>query len=193
MRIVQVAPFYAPHAGGVESHVRALAREFARQGHDLTVLTSQYDPRLPREERLEGYRVVRAPVWGVWFDTPIDPSVKDLLGRIEADVVHFHFPPPLTSFYGTRALRSRRVPSCLTYHCDLFLATPLGRFATSAYNRLLLPGTLRRVDRIIVHTRSYALTSRPLRGRAVEIIPSSVDLDRFRPEVDGTAIRARLG
>ena len=38
MRIVQVSPFFYPHTGGVESHVRTLAREFARQGHDVTVL-----------------------------------------------------------------------------------------------------------------------------------------------------------
>ncbi len=193
MRIAQVAPYYHPHAGGVESHVRALAQELAREGHEVTVVTSRYDRSLPTEERFEGYRILRYPVAGIWFNTPIDPAVAETLRGVDADVYHLHFPPPITSFFAARAVRQMGRPSCLTYHCDLFLSTPLGSALTLAYNRLVLPGTLRRADRIIVHTRSYALTSRPLRGRPVAIIPSSVDLTRFRPGVDGEEVRSRLG
>lgn len=193
MRIAQIAPYYHPHAGGVESHVRALAREFTRQGHEVTVVTSRYDRRLPLEETFEGYRILRSPVLGVWLNTPVDPAVAETVRRVDADVYHFHFPPPFTSYFGTRAVRRLGRPSCLTYHCDLFLSTPLGSALTFAYDRMLLPGTLRRVDRIIVHTRSYALTSRPLRARPVRIIPSSVDLERFRPGTDRAAVRVRLG
>ena len=193
MRIVQIAPYYHPHAGGVESHVRAIAREFARRGHEVTVVTSRYRADLPREEELDGCRVLRAPTLGVAFNTPIDPGVGPVLREIEGDIFHFHFPPPFTSFFGTRPIARRRIPTCLTYHCDLFLATGLGAAVTWSYNRLLLPTTLDRMDRIIVHTRSYAVTSRFLRDRPVEIIPSSVDLGRFRPDGSGEAIRARLG
>jgi glycosyltransferase involved in cell wall biosynthesis len=192
VRIVQVAPYFHPHAGGVESHVRAIAREFARTGHDVTVLTSRFRPDLPEEERFEGYRIVRARSLGVAFNTPLDYGIGAWVERLDADIFHLHFPPPFTSYFATRHLRRRGVPSCLTYHCDLFLSTPIGAALTGAYNRLLLPSTLDRVDRIIVHTRSYALTSRYLRERPVEIIPSSVDLDRFRPDVDGAGVRSSL-
>jgi glycosyltransferase involved in cell wall biosynthesis len=193
VRIVQVAPYYFPHAGGVESHVRAISRELARRGHEVTIVTSRYRPGLPPEESLEGCRILRAPTLGVAFNTPIDPGVGRVLRSLDADVAHLHFPPPFTSYFAARSLAPRAVPRCLTYHCDLFLATPLGSLLTWSYNHLLLPRTLDRVDRVIVHTRSYATTSRYLRGRPVEIIPSSVELDRFRPDVDGGAIRARLG
>ena len=72
MRIVQVSPFYYPHAGGVESHVRGLAREFAREGHEVTVLTSRYRRHLPAEESFEGYRVLRSRSLGVLLGTPLD-------------------------------------------------------------------------------------------------------------------------
>jgi glycosyltransferase involved in cell wall biosynthesis len=194
VRILQVAPYYAPHAGGVESHVRSIAREFARQGHEATVLTSRYSDRLPARERLEGVEVRRLPTLGTWFNTPVVRGIGPALGALRPDVVHLHFPPPLTSYSAAHALdRYPGLPRCLTYHCDLFLATPVGAAMTALYNRLLLPGTLDRVDRVVVHTESYALTSRPLRGRPVEIIPSSVELDRFRPEVDGDAVRRQLG
>jgi glycosyltransferase involved in cell wall biosynthesis len=193
VRIVQVAPFFHPHAGGVESHVRAISREFARLGHEVTVLTSRYRSDLPEEEELEGFRILRTRSWGVWFNTPIDPAVREGIERLRPDIFHLHFPPPFTSFFATRQLPQTGVPSCLTYHCDLYLSSPVGALITGLYNQLLLPITLDRVDRIVVHTRSYALTSRFLRGRDVEIIPSSVDLDRFRPDSDGGDVRRRLG
>jgi glycosyltransferase involved in cell wall biosynthesis len=192
MRVLQVTPFFHPHAGGVESHVRGVSRELARQGHSVVVLTAQYDPSLPAREEFEGYTILRAPCWGVWFNTPVSPEVGRWARDLEADVVHLHFPPPLTPYFAARALGRSRVPVCLTYHCDLYLATPLGRLATELFNRIFLPSILRRTDRIIVHTESYAMTSRGLGGRAFEVIPSSVDLLRFRPEVDGGEIRRRL-
>ena len=44
-----------------------------------------------------------------------------------------------------------------------------------------------------MHSSSYGRTSSGLRGRPLAIVPSSVDLERFRPGEDGRAIRARLG
>ncbi len=193
MRILQVTPYYHPHAGGVESHVRAISTELARRGHSVTVLTSRYDPALPAEETRDGVRIVRGRTRGVLWNTPIDTGVRRLVGEIPADVVHVHYPPPLTAYYVARGLRDRAVPLCLTYHCDLFLPGPQGRLATRFYERLFLPTTFRRVQRFIVHTRSYGATSRALRGRTLTIIPSSVDLDRFRPAPPDGALRARLG
>ena len=193
MRIVQVAPFFYPHAGGVESHVRSLAGEFARRGHDVTVVTSRYRPDLPAVEERDGYRIVRGRSLGVLFNTPVDVGVGRVLREVDGGVVHLHYPPPLTSFFATQALGDRRVPVCLTYHCDLFLAGLAGRFISAVYERTLLPPTLARVDRIVVHTRSYGTTSAMLRGRELDIIPAVVDLERFRPGLDALALRAKLG
>jgi glycosyltransferase involved in cell wall biosynthesis len=192
VRIVQVAPFFAPHTGGVESHVRTLAREFAREGHDVTVVTSRFDPTLPLRESFEGYRIVRAPTLGVVLNTPIDPGMTRILRELDADVLHLHYPPPLTSYFATRGLAHRGIPVCLTYHCDLDLEGAAGRFVAGAYQRFFLPPTLRRVNAIIVHTRSYGITSRSLRGRAITVIPSVVELDRFRPGLPTDDLRSDL-
>ncbi len=192
MRIVQVTPFFHPHAGGVESHVRGLAREFAREGHDVTVVTARYDRRLPLDERLEGYRILRSRPLGVLFNTPVDVGSGRLTRSLHADVVHVHYPPPLTSYFVTRALDRGKVPICLTYHCDLFLSGIAGRLLSSIYQRVFLPPTLRRVDRIVVHTKSYGITSAKLRGRELTIVPSAVDLERFRPGLDASDLRGDL-
>jgi glycosyltransferase involved in cell wall biosynthesis len=192
VRIVQVAPFFYPHAGGVESYVRTLARGFVRAGHEVSVVTSRYDHRLPEVETLDGVRIVRTRSLGVLFNTPVDVGTGRTLRGLAADVVHLHYPPPLTSFFATQALSNAPVPVCLTYHCDLFLNGAAGRAIATTYERFFLPPTLHRVDRIVVHTQSYGTTSAMLRGRELSIIPSVVDLDRFRPGLDTAALRHRL-
>jgi glycosyltransferase involved in cell wall biosynthesis len=193
VRILQISPFYYPHAGGVESHVRSLAGEFARQGHEVTILTSRYDRALAVQEEREGCHIVRVPSMGVAFNTPIDPAIQRIVGTIRTDIAHMHYPPPLTAYFAARGLAPRRTPTCLTYHADLFLRGAGGRMLTELYQRVFLPGTLNRVDRIIVHTRSYGMTSTVLRDRPLTIIPSVVDLDRFRPGIDGNEVRRMLG
>ena len=193
MRIVQVSPFYFPHAGGVESHVRSLAREFAAEGHEVTVVTSRYDRKLPVEETMEGYRVLRTRSLGVLFRTPLDWGTGRAVRSLDADVVHMHYPPPLTSYFATRALRRSAVPICLTYHCDLFLDGPLGRLLAGLYQQVFVPSILDGVDRIVVHTKSYGNTSAMLRGRELAVIPSVVDLERFRPGIDAHTLRTDLG
>ncbi|MCJ2541062.1 MAG: glycosyltransferase, partial [Candidatus Thermoplasmatota archaeon] len=61
MKICMVAPYYAPHIGGVESHVHDMAKYMVDQGDHVTVLTSRYDKHLPRLERREGIIVRRIP------------------------------------------------------------------------------------------------------------------------------------
>jgi glycosyltransferase involved in cell wall biosynthesis len=107
-------------------------------------------------------------------------------------VVHIHYPPPITSYFATRALKHRAVPVCLTYHCDLFLDGVTGRVLAGLYQRVLLPGTLHRANAVIVHTKSYGITSAVLRQRDLTVIPSVVDLDRFRPGIDARGLRADL-
>lgn len=192
MRIVQVAPFFYPHAGGVESHVRTLAGELAREGHEVTVVTARYRRDLPRTEEKDGYRIVRSTAPAVLFNTPVDIGTARALRSVRGDVAHLHYPPPLTSFFAARALDATRTPICLTYHCDLYLAGWTGRRLSGLYERAFLPPTLRRVRRIIVHTRSYGRTSAVLRGRELDIIPSIVDLGRFRPGIDASGLRGDL-
>jgi len=192
VRIVQVTPFFYPHAGGVESHVRGLVREFAREGHDVTVVTSRFDRSLPEEEELEGYRILRSRTLGVVLDTPVDFGVRRTVRDLAPDVFHLHYPPPLTSYFATRELARRKVPVCLTYHCDLYLPGVGGRLLAELYQRVFVSSTLDRTRQIIVHTRSYGGTSAMLRGRELAVIPSAVDLERFRPGLEAGDIRRNL-
>ena len=197
MEIAQVAPYFWPHFGGVESHVLALAQQLNRNGeHHVTVYTANHD-RLPQREKVFGVDVVRMPQLANIFTTPIAPSFK---GRLKghlmasgADVVHIHWPPPLTERFASAAARAAGLPSVVTYHCDLELPSVLGRLAVSFYLRWMAPKALYRAAKVIATTSSYAATSRLIWNVDVEVIPNAVDIQRFRPDLDGSSIRQKHG
>ncbi len=193
MRILQVCPYFAPHVGGVETHVEMISGELARRGHDVHILTSAHRPGLARIERFpQGFTVHRVPSVGEVFRTPLTWGVGRALAGLPADLVHLHYPPPITPFQAARSLRHEGRPVCLTYHCDLFLEVPGGRLVTALYERVFLPTPLDLARRIIVHSASYARTSRALQGRPLAVVPSTVDTDRFHPRSDDAALRREL-
>lgn len=51
LRVLQVALRYFPFMGGVETHTYEVARRLARQGVDVTVLTTDTTGKLPASSR----------------------------------------------------------------------------------------------------------------------------------------------
>lgn len=62
MKILQQCIYFPPEVGGLESHVFYLCRDLARFGHDVTMVTSHSMKSAPREETVDGVRVIRR-----WF------------------------------------------------------------------------------------------------------------------------------
>lgn len=189
MQVVQVCPWYDPHIGGVESHVASVSAELVRRGHDVTVLTSRYDKALPDREERDRVHVRRVKTTGTWLRTPIAPATKAALAGLDADVVHAHSPPPLTAYYAAKVSARRRLPFVITYHADVEPPTPLGPLVEAAYRHTLGYSTMRRADKIIVTTSTYAATSRAVWRFNPEVIPNAVDVHRFRPENEGLSVR----
>jgi glycosyltransferase involved in cell wall biosynthesis len=61
MKIVHLVPAYAPHIGGVETHVAEVNQRLTAVGHNVVVLTTQHDSKVPLEEVVEGVEVKRIP------------------------------------------------------------------------------------------------------------------------------------
>ena len=191
MRIALVAPWFYPHVGGVESHVRSLAAELARRGHEVTVLTSNY-ARLPERESMDGFSIVRVPCIGVVFRSPITPALRKAIAAGRYDVVHAHSPPPLSAHYASIGCERTGTPLVTTYHCDLEIPAASGRALTGLYQRTYGRQAMRRAAKLIVTTETYAATSRAIWRYSPVVIPNPVDAKRFRPDVDGSLVRARL-
>jgi glycosyltransferase involved in cell wall biosynthesis len=127
MKILTVLTYYRPHTSGLTIYAERLARAFVQRGHQVTVMTTQYDPSLPREENMDGVKIIRVPVMFRLSKGVIAPAFGWAATKLVADhdVVQLHLPQfdaPGVAF------RSRLFgkPAILTYHCDLLL--PPGLF-----------------------------------------------------------------
>src|SRR5215510_4639869 len=122
MKILTVLTYYRPHTSGLTIYAERLARAFAKRGHQVTVMTTQYEASLLREEMVDGIEVIRVPVAARISKGVIAPTFGLVATKLVAqhDVVQMHLPQ--FDAPGV-ALRGRlfRKPAVLTYHCDLLL------------------------------------------------------------------------
>lgn len=157
----------------------------------MTVVTSNHGA-LPADEEVLGIPVVRVDPLLTWLTSPVTPRLKKVLSAVDADVVHAHSPPPLSSYYAAKARRSNGHPLVVTYHCDLELPLPWGLMVTGLYRRTFEAATFSRASRVIVTSRTYAATSRALWATTPTVIPMAVDARRFNPRAEPGDLRARL-
>ena len=122
MKILTVLTYYRPHTSGLTIYVERLAKSLVKLGHDVTVLTSQYQKDLPREEIQDGVRIVRVPVLFRVSKGVIMPSFGWLAWKLvlDHDVVHLHLPQFDAAGVALRG-RLLKKPTIITYHCDLLL------------------------------------------------------------------------
>ncbi len=157
MKILTVLTYYRPHTSGLTIYAERLAKAFAKRGHEVTVMTSQYDSSLPRQETMDGVKILRVPVMARVSKGVLAPTFGWVATRLVADhdVVQMHLPQFDAPGVAMRA-RLLRKPAVLTYHCDLLL--PPG-----AFNRLVntvvdfqnnMAGRLS--NHIVTYTQDYA-------------------------------------
>lgn len=157
MKILTVLTYYRPHTSGLTIYAERLARAFVKRGHQVTVMTNQYDPSLPLEEMMDGVKVIRVPVIARVSKGVLAPTFGWVATKLawQHDVVQLHLPQFDAPGVAFRA-RLFGKPAVLTYHCDVQL--PQGWF-----NRLVnfvldfqnnMAGLL--ASHIVTYTRDYA-------------------------------------
>lgn len=177
MRILLALTYYRPNVSGLTIYVERLGRALAERGHEVTVLTSHFDPATPREEMIEGVRVVRVPVAMRVSKGVIMPTLGWHATRLvrRSDVVSLHLPMFDAFGIGLRA-RLFGKPAVLTYHCDLQLpAGPFNRVVDRVVHRANAAAA-RVADRMVAYTEDYAAHAPLLRANRhkLEVIPPPV-------------------
>jgi glycosyltransferase involved in cell wall biosynthesis len=207
MRLLFVTHYFPPEVGAAQTRIFDLAQALARRGHGVTVLTGMpnypdgvipppYRGRLFAAERLDGVRVVRAPVYpapnrGVGRRLLNHTSfalssivVSPRTGRADAVVVET--PPLFVAAAGVAIARSRRVPLVLNV-ADLWpdAAIALGaltnRRAIDAA-RAIERFAYRHADLVAVPTpglERVLVAERSLPPERVLVVPHGVDTARF--------------
>ena len=195
MRILMVLTYYRPHISGLTIYTERVARALARRGHQVTVLTSRFDRRLPAQESLEGVEIIRPWVIARVSKGVLMPTIgwwaTQLVSSHDAISIHLpQFDAPGIALRG----RLFRKPTILTYHCDLSLPpTVFNRVANQvvhAANHLAAGAA----HQIVAYTRDYAENS-PFLARylsKVTVIPPPVEVAEVSEE-EVAIFRSRHG
>ena len=160
MKVLIALTYYRPHVSGLTIYVERLARALVDRGHQVTVLTSQYDSTLALNEVIDGVNVVRVPVAMRISKGVIMPTIGLVASKLMYlhDVLSIHLPQVDASGIALRA-RILGKPSILTYHSDLTLPrTPFNKLVN-----LLVDGSnhiaARLSDAICAYTSDFAINS----------------------------------
>ena len=172
MKILTVLTYYRPHTSGLTIYAERLARAFAKRGHQVTVMTTQYDPSLKNEETIDGVKVIRVPVAARVSKGVIAPTFGWVATKLVAqhDVVQLHLPQ--FDAPGV-ALRGRLFgkPTVLTYHCDILLPPGiLNRLVNTVVDfQNNMAGML--ANHVVTYTQDYADNSPYLSRYASKLTP----------------------
>jgi glycosyltransferase involved in cell wall biosynthesis len=96
IKILQITPFYEPHLGGIETHVKAINKELIKQGHQVSVLTQRYDETLPLQEKLSQVDIHRIDLEKNYSSKLIkkltvwQQVAKHSQLLLKADIIHVH-------------------------------------------------------------------------------------------------------
>ncbi len=175
MRIVQACPYDWDAPGGVQVHVRQLAAELRRRGHDVLVVAPGGGAE--RDAQIVG-RPVRVPYQGTvapispWPSTAV--RTRGAVASFKPDLVHAHEPlTPSVGMFATLAARRAGAPVVGTFHAfaessRLFdVAAPIVR---PVWNRL--------AARVAVSGAAAAFVRSRLGGE-VSVVPNGLDVDAF--------------
>ncbi|TLN02866.1 glycosyltransferase family 1 protein, partial [bacterium] len=185
MKILVVLTYYRPHTSGLTIYAERLCKAWAQRGHQVTVLTSQYDPSLPRDEIKDGVHIVRAPVAFRLSKGVIMPTFGALASKLaaETDVIQLHLPQFDAAGVALRG-RLLRKPTVITYHCDLRMPPGLLPWLANQAVRVMnnLAGIF--TQRMVTYTRDYAEHSDYLTRyiKKLHVIPPPVELPAVTPQ-----------
>ena len=139
IRVLQVVQRYYPELGGLETHVAEVTSRLAgRPDLQITILTTDRSGRLPREDEINGVRVIRRRSWPRDKDFYLSPGLIKVIRGGDWDVVHFQGGQTLVPLVGMLAAWSARIPYVLTFHSGGHSTTSRSRLG-DLQTRILRP------------------------------------------------------
>ncbi|NJL96017.1 MAG: glycosyltransferase family 4 protein [Anaerolineae bacterium] len=159
LKILIALQYYLPHRTGVPLHIERVAKKLVERGHEVTVLAARHSIDLPRDETVDGIRIVR--LWAAvrvsrGMIMPAYPwALYAFLGWRGYDVVWVSTPMLETALSAFMArLTGRGLIS--THHGDLVLPTGLFNRFVSWFTFLNYRYMARQADRLIAYSQDYA-------------------------------------
>ncbi len=170
MKILQVTPYFPPHLGGVEYHVKGLADGLHDRGYDVEVASSCGNCKM---------KLIHVPCINfMYFPVPLK------FPKTVANIYHSHVPSPTFAFH----LREAH-PHVVTYHNDVVVPAKINGFrfpyifrtSLERINKKMVEPVLDKAEIVIATTKSYAETSKILNRylHKVRIVPNAIDASLY--------------
>lgn len=152
--------YYVPHRTGLSIHVQHVAEALVARGHEVTVLASRHSIDLPRDETVNGVRIVRlwSPIrMSRGMIMPLYPYALWRFMR-RYDVMFINTPMLETGIVALIArLTGKQVVA--THHGDLVLPPSLSNRLITAVMFLFYKFMAKRAARLIAYSHDYAENS----------------------------------
>lgn len=178
MKILQVSPYFPPHVGGVEYHVKGLADGLIKRGYNVGVASScgKYGD------------FVHIPSIDLFYA----PFPLKNFPKCKADIYHSHVPSPIFAF-----MLRKVAPHIVTYHNDVVFPMRVNGFhypssfgkSMEWLNGKVVKPVLDEAEIIIATTKSYAETSSVLKSylHKTRIVPNAIDVSLYPPTAEKKA------
>ena len=188
LRVCHLGKYYPPAPGGIETHVRTLARAQADLGASVRVFCVNHRPGPTVVEHDGPVEVTRFGRLGSALKLDVCPEMVAGLRKVEADVLHMQVPNP-TMILALLAARPKP-PLVVTYQSDV-----VNQKLRAALFRPLERRLYRKVRRILPSSPTYPGGSPFLRDYAdrLQVVPMGIDLSPYlEPSADDRARAARV-
>ncbi|GAC1430171.1 MAG: glycosyltransferase family 4 protein [Ktedonobacteraceae bacterium] len=114
-----VACRYFPFIGGLETHVYEVVHRLAGSGIEITLLTTiphNLSTPLPKEEIVDGVRILRVMAWPAKRDYCITPELYSIVKNGTWDIIHCQGYHTLVPPVAMLAAQKANIPYVLSFH-----------------------------------------------------------------------------
>ncbi|HLH76662.1 MAG TPA: glycosyltransferase [Candidatus Binataceae bacterium] len=174
-RVLQLGKYFAPHRGGIETHLELLSFGLARSC-EVRVMVAGGGRLSMQTDFFGGLQVDRLATPLTLAATPVCPGMARAIRAARPDLVHLHFPNPMAA-WGYLAARIS-TPLIVTWHSDVVRQRLLDTMM-----RPLINTVLARASAIIATSPDYLESSPVLSSRRsrVRVIPYGIALEELAP------------
>lgn len=157
MRAYHITCQFRPYKSGISEAAYFYACELQKHGHDITIITAQYDASEKKDEVIDRIHIRRVKPLFSFGNAAFMPRLYNELRGSE--LIHVHYP-----FFGAAVIAAlyaffnKKVKVIMTYHMDTG-GDFLRRSIFYLHRFLLLPFILSQVDQMIVTSTDYACHS----------------------------------
>lgn len=193
-KILHISKYYYPYKGGIEDVCKSIVDGLPEYEQRVLCVNDGPDDVV---EPVGNAQVIRKGLFTEVCRQPIaiglGKSIRATIHRFKPDIIHLHAPNPLATLFVCLFI-PRRTKLIVHWHSDIVVQQFIYRFF-----RPIERWCLRRADRVIVTSPTYASSSAPLKRHLHKcvVVPNVISLEKLKESVDEEqkiqAIREKYG